>query len=51
MCKSCLLLKNCTKSQKHQKEIYRHIWEDYLDETEHLLHTVYNREKYKTEKK
>ncbi len=44
-------MKNCTESQKHQKEIHRHIWEDYLDEAEHLRHTVYNREKYKKEKK
>ncbi|HHY6516295.1 TPA: transposase [Enterococcus faecium] len=50
MCESCPLLKNCTESQKHQKEIHRHIWEDYLDEAEHLRHTVYNREKYKKRK-
>jgi len=43
-------LKNCTESQKHQKEIHRHIWADYLDEAEHLRHTAYNREKYKKRK-
>ncbi len=42
-------MKNYTESQKHQKEIHRHICEDYLDEAEHLRHTVYNREKYKKE--
>ncbi len=47
ICESCPLLKNYTESQKHQKEIHRHICEDYLDEAEHLRHTVYNREKYK----
>jgi Cdc6-like AAA superfamily ATPase len=43
-------MKNYTENQKHQKEIHRHIWEDYLDEAEHLRHTAYNREKYKKRK-
>ncbi|AYA35504.1 hypothetical protein CTI32_06485 [Enterococcus faecium] len=31
--------------------MHRHIWEDYLDEAEHLRHTAaYNREKYKKRK-
>lgn len=50
ICESCPLLKDCTENQKHQKEIHRHIWGDYLDEAEHLRHTAYNREKYKKRK-
>lgn len=47
ICETCLLLKNCTESQKYQKEIHRHMWEDYLDETEHLRPTAYNCEKHR----
>lgn len=38
-CESCPLLEQCTQSQNHQKLIQRHIWEDCLEEAEHLRHT------------
>jgi len=37
-CSKCPLLKQSTQSQNHQKLIQRHIWEDYLEEAEHLRH-------------
>ena len=37
-CVNCPLLERCTQSQNHQKLIHRHIWEDYLEEAEHLRH-------------
>jgi Transposase DDE domain len=37
-CVNCPLLERCTQSQNHQKLIQRHIWEDYLEEAEHLRH-------------
>lgn len=38
-CKDCPLLSQCTQSQNHQKLIQRHVWEDYLEEADHLRHT------------
>jgi transposase len=42
-CKDCPLLSQCTQSQKHQKLIQRHVWEDYLEEAEHLRLTELNK--------
>lgn len=39
ICCSCPLLEQCTQSQNQQKLIQRHIWEDDLDEVNHLRHT------------
>ncbi len=36
----------CTKSKNHQKLVLRHIWQDTLDEAEHLRHTDWNKEIY-----
>ncbi|MGD6976651.1 IS1182 family transposase [Bacillus altitudinis] len=46
VCKSCSLLDNCTQSQNHTKQIHRHIWQDYLDEADHLRHTQMNKNIY-----
>ncbi|PAD90018.1 transposase, partial [Shouchella clausii] len=43
ICETCPLLAQCTKSQNHQKLVLRHIWQDALDEAEHLRHTERNR--------
>lgn len=45
-CKSCPLLAQCTQSQIHQKLIQRHIWENYMEEADHLRHTNEGKEIY-----
>jgi transposase len=42
-CKDCPLLSQCTQSKTHQKLIQRHVWEEYLEEAEHLRHTEENK--------
>jgi transposase len=42
-CKDCPLLSQCTQSKNHQKLIQRHVWEEYLEESEHLRHTEENK--------
>ncbi len=46
ICESCPLLTQCTKNRNHQKLVLRHIWQDALDEAEHLRHTERNRDIY-----
>jgi transposase len=43
LCRDCSLLNRCTQSQNHTKMIHRHIWQDYLDEADHLRHTDENK--------
>jgi transposase len=38
ICSSCPLLVQCTQSKNHQKLIQRHVWEEYLEEADHLRH-------------
>jgi len=38
ICKACPLLKQCTHSKHTQKVITRHVWQDYLEEANHLRH-------------
>jgi transposase len=45
-CKNCPFLEQCTQSKIHMKQIQRHIWQDYLDEAEHLRHTDFNKRIY-----
>lgn len=45
-CASCPLIAQCTQSQNHQKLIQRHIWEEHLEEAEHLRHTSNVKEIY-----
>ncbi|MCY8235569.1 IS1182 family transposase [Priestia endophytica] len=45
-CKTCPLLESCTQSQNYTKVIHRHMWQDYIEETEHLRHTNLNRRLY-----
>lgn len=47
VCRQCPLLSICTKSENSQKLVQRHIWQEYLDEAEHLRHTNYNKAVYK----
>lgn len=40
------MLSVCTKSKNKTKMVHRHIWEDYIDEAEHLRHTEENKKQY-----
>ena len=42
-CKNCIYVKKCTNSKTNQKILTRHIWQDYIEEANHL--------RYKTEVK
>ncbi|WP_354020159.1 IS1182 family transposase [Exiguobacterium sp. PvP048] len=46
ICASCSFLSECTKSQENKKMILRHIWQEAMDEVEHLRHTPVNRALY-----
>ena len=50
VCKECPYLSKCTQSKGHMKQIHRHIWQDYLDEVEHLRHTDQNKQIYEKRK-
>jgi IS5 family transposase len=45
-CKTCPLLSECTQSKEHKKLIQRHVWENYLEEADHLRHTIENKSIY-----
>lgn len=36
ICKSCRYLSMCTGSKNHQKVVTRHVWQNHLEEVEHL---------------
>src|SRR5690606_35236262 len=38
ICAGCPFLSQCTQSQAHQKLIQRHVWEEHLEEADHLRH-------------
>ncbi|WP_197089515.1 transposase, partial [Bacillus sp. SA1-12] len=46
ICKDCTLLDSCTQSKNKRKMIHRHIWEDNIDEVNHLRHTEMNKSIY-----
>lgn len=50
VCQNCPLLSRCTQSQNHTKQIHRHLWEDALEEAEHLRHTKLNKQIYEKRK-
>ncbi|QVY62134.1 IS1182 family transposase [Cytobacillus gottheilii] len=37
-CATCSLLPQCTQSKNRQKVVTRHIWQEYVEEVEHLRH-------------
>lgn len=47
ICEACLLLSQCAKSRDHRKVILRHLWQEAMDEVEHLRHTDVNRALYR----
>jgi len=46
-CINCEYKKNCTNSKNNQKLVERHVWQEYLEEAEHLRHTKLNKKVYK----
>ena len=42
-CKDCPFLSRCTQSKNHQKVIQRHVWEENMEEADHLRHTEENK--------
>lgn len=49
-CKKCPHINKCTNSKNHQKLVTRHVWEDYLEEANHLRHDRYVNSVYKCRK-
>ncbi len=47
ICETCPLLSQCTKSREHRKVILRHLWQEAMDEVEHLRHADANRALYR----
>ena len=46
ICSECRFIDRCTESKKHTKVISRHVWEEYVEEANHLRHTSYNKKIY-----
>ena len=46
ICKTCPYLSRCTESKAHEKQISRHIWEEYLETSEDIRHTLGSKEIY-----
>ncbi|WP_407406932.1 transposase, partial [Peribacillus sp.] len=38
ICKTCSFLSQCTESKDHQKVVTRHIWQENMEEADHLRH-------------
>ncbi|QCH26990.1 IS1182 family transposase [Clostridium tyrobutyricum] len=49
-CKNCDLISKCTNSKNKQKLVVRHVWENYLEEADHLRHEKYVKCVYKRRK-
>ena len=49
-CAKCPYLHQCTESQNHQKIVTRHIWEDYVEITEAIRHTLGMKDLYNKRK-
>ena len=46
-CVKCPYLKKCTEGKVPKKIIARHVWENYVEQADHLRHTDYNKKTYK----
>lgn len=46
ICKDCPTRSRCTHSKSCQKTVLRHIWEDYLDRSEDVRHSLVGKEAY-----
>lgn len=40
ICAKCPFLEQCTESKDHQKVVTRHIWQEYVEEADHLRHHI-----------
>ncbi|MVX67440.1 IS1182 family transposase [Clostridium chromiireducens] len=49
-CKKCPHINKCTNSKNHQKLVTRHVWEEYVEEANHLRHDRYVNSIYKCRK-
>ncbi|WP_143329665.1 transposase, partial [Clostridium baratii] len=49
-CANCPLKQRCTESKSNQKVVTRHIWQEYLDEANHLRYDKYVKSVYKRRK-
>ena len=49
-CSKCPYLNKCTNSKNHQKVITHHIWQEFIDEANHLRHDKYVKSVYKARK-
>jgi transposase len=49
-CDTCPFRDKCTSSKNKQKVVQRHVWEEYLEEVEHLRHDNYVKSVYKRRK-
>jgi hypothetical protein len=45
-CASCPSLKKCTESKDHVKVVTRHVWEEYMEMSEDIRHTLGNKQIY-----
>ena len=50
ICTSCPYLNQCTGSKNHIKVVVRHVWEEYLEISEDIRHTLGMKELYKQRK-
>ena len=50
ICKDCSFRNQCTNSKDTVKKISRHIWAEYIEEADHLRHTLKNKEIYSKRK-
>lgn len=49
-CAECQYLPKCTESKNHEKLITRHVWEEYMETSEDIRHTIGNRQIYQLRK-
>ncbi|WP_291579648.1 transposase, partial [Clostridium sp. UBA6640] len=49
-CGNCSFKSRCTNSKNNQKVVARHVWEEYLEEADHLRHDNYVKCVYKRRK-
>ncbi|KXT76242.1 Mobile element protein [Streptococcus sp. DD10] len=50
LCATCPLLSVCTESKKHQKDVTRYIWKDYVEVCEDIYHQKGTKELYQKRK-
>ena len=46
ICQGCLVRERCTQDRQHAKTVTRHIWQEYLERAEDILHTPHGKATY-----